>query len=79
MIRDIFTLIDPAPYDRAAVVRVLKRRLNAMAKGGNKSAVPSASNSATGKDTELERDLKDILGAVCVRSLRCFGVDLICF
>lgn len=53
MIRDTILLLEPAPYDRAAVARVLKRRLNDLAK--NKANFGKS-------DPDLERDLKEILG-----------------
>ena len=53
MIRDTILLLDPAPFDRAAVARVLKRRLNEMTR--NKFTM-------TKSDPDLERDLKEILG-----------------
>lgn len=54
MIRDTIRLIDPAPYDREAVARILKRRLNDIAK----NKVISSHRS----DPMLESDLKEILG-----------------
>mmetsp|Transcript_9832 Transcript_9832/g.21462 ORF Transcript_9832/g.21462 Transcript_9832/m.21462 type:complete len:146 (+) Transcript_9832:102-539(+) len=53
VIRDIFGLLDPAPYDRAAVFRVLMRRLGNISK--NRFSMGR-------NDPELEKDLKDILG-----------------
>lgn len=53
MIKDIISLLDVAPYDRAAVLRVLQRRLQQIAK----NRVHAGKN-----DPELESDLKDILG-----------------
>jgi len=54
MIADIIRLLDPAPYDRAALARVLKRRLGKMAK---------SKFSFQGKnDNDLESDLREILG-----------------
>ena len=58
MIRDIITLLDPAPFDRAAVLRVLQRRLASLAK--NRFSVGR-------NDAELERDLRDILGSYVPR------------
>lgn len=54
MVADIIRLLNPAPYDRAAVARVLKRRLGSMTK--TKFSF-NAKN-----DNDLERDLLDILG-----------------
>ena len=53
MIKDIISLLDVAPYDRAAVLRVLNRRLQQIAK----NRVHTGKN-----DPELESDLRDILG-----------------
>ena len=53
MISDTIRLVDPTPYDRAAVARVIKRRLNDIAK----NKFPMNKN-----DPQLESDLKDILG-----------------
>jgi tubulin polyglutamylase TTLL5 len=53
MIRDIINIIDPAPFDRAAVLRILQRRLGNIAK--NRCSVGR-------NDPELEQDLRDILG-----------------
>jgi tubulin polyglutamylase TTLL5 len=53
MVRDTIALVAPAPYDRAAVARVLKRRFNDISKN----------NIAVGRsDGDLEKDLRDILG-----------------
>jgi tubulin polyglutamylase TTLL5 len=53
MIRDIINIIDPAPFDRAAVLRILQRRLGSIAK--NRFTVGK-------NDPDLEQDLRDILG-----------------
>lgn len=53
LIKDTITLLDPAPFDRAAVVRVLRRRLNGLNR--QKPVI-------TRNDPELEHDLKEILG-----------------
>jgi tubulin polyglutamylase TTLL5 len=53
MVRDTIALVAPAPYDRAAVARVLKRRFNDISKN----------NISVGRsDGDLEKDLRDILG-----------------
>eukprot|EP00597_Dinobryon_sp_UTEXLB2267_P005558 CAMPEP_0170078646 /NCGR_PEP_ID=MMETSP0019_2-20121128/15209_1 /TAXON_ID=98059 /ORGANISM="Dinobryon sp., Strain UTEXLB2267" /LENGTH=155 /DNA_ID=CAMNT_0010291675 /DNA_START=333 /DNA_END=800 /DNA_ORIENTATION=+ len=54
MIADIIRLLDPAPYDRAALARVLKRRLGKMAK--------SKFSFQAKNDNDLESDLREILG-----------------
>jgi tubulin polyglutamylase TTLL5 len=59
VIKDLVLLLDPAPYDRAALASILKRRLNAMAK--RTTAPPK-------NDAELEKDLRDILGSHVPRS-----------
>ena len=60
LIRDIIHLINPAPYDRAAVVRILQKRLNSITKN----------RFIMGKnDPDLEQDLKDILGDFLPRKL----------
>lgn len=53
MIRDTISLVNPAPFDRAAVARVLKRRFGDISK--NKFVLNK-------NDPDLEKDLKDILG-----------------
>jgi hypothetical protein len=53
MIRDTISLVDPPQYDRAAVARVIKRRLNDITK--NKFTMHK-------NDPQLDGDLKDILG-----------------
>jgi hypothetical protein len=53
MIRDTISLVNPAPFDRAAVARVLKRRFSDISK--NKFVLNK-------NDPDLEKDLKDILG-----------------
>ena len=53
MIADTIKLIDPPPYDRAAVARVIKRRLNDIAKNRF---------NMNRNDPQLEGDLRDILG-----------------
>lgn len=53
MIRDTILLVDPLPYDRAAVTHVLKKRLSDISK--NKFTM-------TRNDPDLESDLKSILG-----------------
>jgi len=62
-IEDTIRLIDPPPFNRAAVSRILKRRLEDMSKNKfmNKN------------DAELESDLRDILGDEYVP--RRFGED----
>lgn len=53
MVRDTIALVAPAPYDRAAVARVLRRRFKDISK----------SSATVGRgDGDLERDLRDILG-----------------
>ena len=54
MIKDTILLLDPAPYDRAAVVTVLKRRI----KDVSKKKSPFLPRG----DIELESDLRSILG-----------------
>jgi tubulin polyglutamylase TTLL5 len=56
MIRDTVKLLNPAPYDRAALHRVLKRRLREL--GGNLHQSVSRSR----HDEKLDEDLQDILG-----------------
>ena len=53
MIRDTINLIDPPPYDRAGVARVIKRRLTDITK--NKFTMNK-------NDPKLEDDLREILG-----------------
>lgn len=53
MVRDTIALVAPAPFDRAAVARVLKRRFNDISKN---------STTVGRSDGDLERDLRDILG-----------------
>lgn len=53
LIKDIVQLLNPATYDRAALARILRRRLANIAK--NKASMGK-------NDTELETDLRDILG-----------------
>lgn len=55
MIRDTIALIDPIPFDRNALSRILKRRLQEI----NKLAKPSLNLRS---DPNLEKDLNDILG-----------------
>ena len=57
LIRDTINLMDTAPYDRAALTRILKRRLAEMSK--NKSVL---TNNAGRGDAMLEKDLQEILG-----------------
>lgn len=52
MIRDTIKLIDPAPFDRAAIPKILRRRMK-----DTKNVSLSAK-----KDKNLEADLKSILG-----------------
>jgi hypothetical protein len=58
MIRDTVLLLDPAPFDRAAVVRVLKRRLQELTK--SKLSMPNKS------DADLESDLKSMVRSLSV-------------
>lgn len=60
MIRDTIQLLDVTPFDRAALARVLRRRLNEMTK--SKYSVPR-------HDQFLEADLKAILGKSLPRTL----------
>jgi hypothetical protein len=53
MIRDTTLLVNPLPFDRAAVTKVLKKRLNDMTK--NKFTMSK-------NDPDLESDLKAMLG-----------------
>ena len=53
MIRDTIKIVDPPPYDRAAVARVIKRRLGDISK--NRFTMNK-------NDPRLEDDLRDILG-----------------
>jgi tubulin polyglutamylase TTLL5 len=53
LIRDIIELLDVAPFDRAALARVMRRRLNNIAKQRHVHGR---------NDAELEQDLQDILG-----------------
>lgn len=53
MIRDTILLVDPAPYDRAAVARILKKRLQDISK--NKFTMNK-------NDPDLESDLREIFG-----------------
>ncbi len=53
VIRDTIKLVDPIPYDRSAVARILKRRLVDVSK--NKLNISK-------NDPDLYRDLKDIYG-----------------
>jgi tubulin polyglutamylase TTLL5 len=53
MIKDTIALVEPAPYDRAAVARILKRRLHDI----SKNRFTSSKN-----DTDLDNDLKEIFG-----------------
>ena len=53
MVRDTIKLVNPAPFDRSAVPRILKRRLKEASQ--NKFIVSR-------KDPNLEKDLKEILG-----------------
>ena len=55
MIRDTIKLVDPLPFDRGALARVLKRRYSDISK--NKFSLSKNDNSI-----ELEKDLRDILG-----------------
>ena len=52
LLKDTIQLINPAPFDRAAVAKILKRRFCDFSK--NKFSLH--------KDSELENDLKEILG-----------------
>lgn len=56
MIEDTVKLLDPAPYDRAALLKVLKRRLKQLSTNLHQP-VPSSKN-----DTELSNDIRSILG-----------------
>ena len=53
MIKDTISLISPAPFNREAIARILKRRFADIAK--NKFLLGK-------NDTELEKDLREILG-----------------
>lgn len=53
VIRDIIQLLDVAPYDRAALARIMRRRLTNIAKNRHLHGR---------NDGELEQDLQDILG-----------------
>jgi len=53
MVRDTILLVDPAPYDRAAIARILKKRLQDIAK--NKFVM-------TKNDPDLESDLREVFG-----------------
>jgi hypothetical protein len=53
LIRDIIELLDVAPYDRAALARVMRKRLNNIAKQRHVHGR---------NDADLEQDLQDILG-----------------
>jgi tubulin polyglutamylase TTLL5 len=57
-IRDLIELLDVPQYDRAVLLRVLKRRLKEMAR--TKSIM---SKNAGRGDPDLETDLRDILGS----------------
>jgi len=60
MIRDTILLIDPPKYDRAAVARIIKRRISEISK--NKFSVNK-------NDPKLESDLREILGDSLPREL----------
>jgi hypothetical protein len=53
LITDIIKLIDPPPFDRAALTKVLRQRINDL---------QQKKFSMTSSDPNLEKDLKDILG-----------------
>ena len=53
MLKDLVNLLDVAPFDRAALSRIISRRLSQMSKNRNLMGR---------NDAELEKDLKDILG-----------------
>ena len=54
LVTDIIQLLDPAPFDRAALTRVLKKRI---------SDLQQKKFSMTSTDPDLEKDLKTILGS----------------
>ncbi len=69
MMKDMIDLLDVPPFDRAALVRVIKKRLGNMAKTSRQQAMAAtvgAAGSGPGgrmsTDQELEQDLRDILG-----------------
>jgi tubulin polyglutamylase TTLL5 len=68
MIRDTIALVDPAPFDRAALANVLRRRYGDIAK--NRFTLNK-------NDPQWEKDLKDILGDFVPRQYgeepRCMG------
>ena len=59
MIRDTIALVDPLPFDRAAVNRIMNRRMKEVA---------SAKFSLAQRDPMLEDDLRAILGGVSPRA-----------
>jgi tubulin polyglutamylase TTLL5 len=56
LISDTIQLIDPLPYDREALARALKRRLNESSKGQGSKAFYHR------KDTDLAADLQEVMG-----------------
>jgi tubulin polyglutamylase TTLL5 len=65
MIRDTVKLVDPPPFDRAALLKIIKRRM--------KSILSNPYKSSNGKsDSELQSDLHQILGGYVPRV---FGED----
>ncbi len=68
LIRDTILLIDPAPYDRSAIVKIIKKRLKDL---GHKQFIVNK------QDPDLESNLRSILGDYVPRSYgeepRCMG------
>lgn len=66
MMKDMIDLLDVPAFDRAALVRVIKKRLGNIAKTSRQQANSAAAAAANGgrlsTDQELEQDLRDILG-----------------
>lgn len=71
MIKDTVNLIDPAPYDRAALLKIIRRRLKLVSNNLHQPA-PSAKH-----DIDLSSDIKAILGDFLPRKYgeepRCYG------
>jgi tubulin polyglutamylase TTLL5 len=70
MIKDTVQLLDPAPYDRAALLKVIKRRLKQVSSNLHQPA-PSAKS-----DTDLASDIKLILGDYVPRK---YGEEPACY
>lgn len=68
LVRDTILLVDPAPYDRSAIVKIIKKRLKDL---GQKQ------HSGSKQDPDLESHLKSILGdytpRLCGEDPRHFG------